>query len=46
MKKNGFTLMELLSVIVLISLLIGVGAAGITIISQNMKNKNSAGWEL
>lgn len=42
MKKNnlGFTLVELLSVIVLIGLLVGIGVPGISRISSNMKKKS------
>ena len=40
MKKNGFTLVELLAVIVLIGLLIGVGIPGINKIKDNMNNKS------
>lgn len=40
MNKKGFTLIEILSVIVLISLLLGVGIAGINRISTNMKDKS------
>lgn len=41
MKNNkGFTLVEILSVIVLIALLLGVGIPGINRISKNMKEKS------
>lgn len=40
MKKNGFTLVELLSVLVLISLLMGIAIPGINRISKNMKTKS------
>lgn len=39
MNNKGFTLVEILSVIVLISLLLGIGIPGISRISQNMKVK-------
>lgn len=38
--SNGFTLVELLSVIVLIGLLIGIGIPGINKISDNMNRKS------
>ena len=38
--KKGFTLVELLSVIVLIGLLLGIGIPGISRISSNMKKKS------
>ncbi len=38
--KKGFTLVELLSVIVLISLLLGLGIPGISRISKNMKERS------
>lgn len=38
--NNGFTLVELLSVIVLIGLLIGIGIPGINKISDNMNRKS------
>ena len=38
--KKGFTLVELLSVIVLIGLLVGIGIPGISRISSNMKKKS------
>lgn len=40
MNKKGFTLVEILSVIVLISLLMGIGVAGVSRISSNMKEKS------
>lgn len=40
MNKKGFTLVELLSVIVLISLLLGIGIPGISKISENMKKRS------
>ena len=40
MNKNGFTLVELLSVLVLISLLMGIAVPGINRISKNMKTKS------
>lgn len=42
MKKNnkGFTLVEILAVIVLIALLLGVGIPGVNRISRNMKKKS------
>lgn len=40
MKKNGFTLVELLSVLVLLSLLMGIAIPGINRISKNMKTKS------
>ena len=39
MKKNGFTLVELLVVIVLIGLLVGLGIPGINKIKENMNNR-------
>ena len=42
MNKKGFTLVELLSVIVLIGLLIGLAVPGINKISTNMKKKSDA----
>jgi len=38
--KKGFTLVEILATIVLISLLLGLGIPGIMKISQNMKKRN------
>ena len=40
MNNKGFTLVEILSVIVLIGLLMGIGIPGISRISQNMKQKS------
>ncbi|MBQ3021034.1 MAG: prepilin-type N-terminal cleavage/methylation domain-containing protein [Bacilli bacterium] len=40
MNKKGFTLVEILSVIVLISLLLGLGIPGVMKISENMKKKS------
>lgn len=40
MNKKGFTLVELLSVIVLIGLLLGLAIPGINKISSNMKKKS------
>lgn len=40
MNKRGFTLVELLSVLVLISLLFGLAIPGINKISSNMKKKS------
>lgn len=40
MNKMGFTLVELLAVIVLIGLLTGIGIPGISKISENMKKKS------
>lgn len=40
MNKKGFTLVEILSVIVLISLLLGLGIPGISRISKNMKERS------
>lgn len=39
-EKKGFTLIEILSVMILITLLLGVGIPGITRISTNMKEKS------
>jgi len=39
MNKKGFTLVELLAVIVLVSLLMGLGVVGVSRISKNMKEK-------
>lgn len=39
-KNSGFTLVELLAVIVLIGLLVGLSVPGITRISQNMKKRS------
>jgi len=40
MKKDGFTLVELLATIVLISLLLGLGIPGVMKISKNMKTRS------
>lgn len=40
MKKNGFTLVELLSVLVLIGLLLGIGVPGVMRISSKMKQRS------
>lgn len=40
MNKKGFTLVEILAVLVLIGLLLGIAIPGINKISSNMKNKS------
>lgn len=40
MKKNGFTLVELLSVIVLIGLLLGIGVPGVMRIRSKMQQRS------